>query len=498
MRVHMTSVLLIYPYFDSGRRSIFRFPPLGVAYVAAAVRNAGHRVSILDCTFMKRADALRAAQAVRAEVVGIYSMVSMRNDSVMFARTLRGQSGLLVAGGPLPSCEPASFIDDFDVVVVGEGERTIVEVLGAYESRCDLSSIPGIMYREEGSPDTSRLQSGRSRDGKSSIPEGVSESEREVPTHPDSSRDGVGTRSGKVLFNGKRNLEPDLDAIAFPARDLLPNSLYIDYSKRKYGQALTTVMTTRGCPFSCEFCSNAVFGVGHRERSAGNVVDEVEQALALGYDRIHFADDVFTLDTRRVLGICDDIKRRGLDFHWECLGRVDSVNSEVLAAMKAAGCDRIFFGIESGDDSVLKLMRKNITVAAARGAVEAAHAVGLKTGAFFILCYPGETDRTVLTSIKFAVSLPLDYLSFTVPYPLPGTALHERVKSKMKSAWRHGSGLVPEHSLIFDADFSEAKMKFAILKGRAEFAIKGALRGRGLPLAGAFEAATDALFRLMK
>ncbi|VVB92962.1 tRNA-2-methylthio-N(6)-dimethylallyladenosine synthase [uncultured archaeon] len=279
---------------------------------------------------------------------------------------------------------------------------------------------------------------------------------------------------------------------------MFPNDRYIDYWKRRTGHATTTVFTTRGCPFSCEFCSNAVFGISYRERSSENVVDEVEQALSFGYDRIHFADDVFTLNRERVLKICDEIRRRGLRFKWECLGRVDSIDEAIANAMKDAGCDRIYFGIESGNDSVLKLMKKKITMDKARRAVHAAHDAGLTTGAFFILCYPGETDDTVLETLRFAVSLPLDYLSFTVPYPLPGTALYERVKGRILKEWEAPDGLISDHVLIFDADFSENKMKFGILKGEAQFEMKKRFGVYSFPVMKPFEILTNIMFRLMK
>lgn len=458
----MTSVLLIYPYFHpSHDRSIFRFPPLGIGYIAASLRNAGHKVSVLDCTFMDRQEALNKAHHTGANVVGIYSMATMREDSLRFARYLRSKSELLVAGGPLPTCDPVSFLDDFDTVVIGEGERTIVDLLSAYECNRSPDSIPGIAYWK-------------------------ADHDRKNGSH------------GEIVFTSPRKLEPDLDSIALPARDLLPNSKYIDFSKKRYGHATTSVMTTRGCPFSCEFCSNKVFGISYRERSPANVIDEVEQALSFGYDRIHFADDVFTLKRERIAMICEEIKKRDLHFKWECLARADSINRDIAGVMRQAGCDRIFFGIESGNDSVLKLMNKRITVDKARQAVIAAHSAGLKSGAFFILCYPGETDDTVLNTIRFATSLPLDYLSFTMPYPLPGTALYERVQHKINREWEAKPGLMNDHSLIFNADFSEAKMKYAILKGEVQFRMRKSLGKSASFVVKPFEILSDAVFRLIK
>ena len=147
---------------------------------------------------------------------------------------------------------------------------------------------------------------------------------------------------------------------------MLPNAAYVGHGRRRYGYAVTTVMSSRGCPFACEFCSNVVFGSSYRERSPSSVVDEVEEALALGYDRIAFADDVFTMRRERVIAVCDEIERRGLRFAWECLARVDGIDRATAEAMRRAGCRTVFFGIESGSDPILRLMRKGITATQAR------------------------------------------------------------------------------------------------------------------------------------
>ncbi len=462
----MTSVLLIYPFFRPRRdRSRFRFPPLGVAYLAASLKEAGHTVQVLDCTFMRRDEALAEALTARAEIVGISCMVTLLDDCLWFADRLRGHCRLLVAGGPLPTCDPEAFRDHFDVVVRGEGEETIREIVAAFASGGDMKEIPGVVCRQR------RDDAGEQG---TSAPDAAG-----VPAPP-------------------RPLARDLDRIPFPARELLPNQRYIDHGRRRDSYAITTLMSTRGCPYECEFCSNVVFGDSYRERSPGNVVDEIEEALALGYDRISFADDVFTLNRRRVISICDEITRRRLRFSWECLGRVDSLDDETARAMRDAGCFRIFFGIESGNDEVLRLMKKQITTDQARSAVEAAHRAGLQVGAFFILFYPGDSDDTVLDTLRFAGSLPLDYLGLTMPYPLPGTPLLDRIGPRRTRAWRQHGGLLLDHTLTFDADVSATKMRFAMLKGRAQFEIKRRC-GRAAPaVLRAFERPTDRLLRRLR
>jgi anaerobic magnesium-protoporphyrin IX monomethyl ester cyclase len=457
----MTSVLLIYPFFLPRRdRSVFRFPPLGIGYIAAALEQEGHQVHLIDCTFRKRREALQEALAVGADVVGLYCMVTMVDDCLWFADHLRPTSRLLVAGGPLPTCDPLPFLEHFDVVVRGEGERTVCEVLRGWSRGADLAQVQGIVLRN----------------AQGAGPE----------TKP------------KTTFAADRPFEADLDALPRPARHLLPNADYMRHGKKKYAYSISSVMSIRGCPYRCEFCSNVVFGGSYRERSPEKVVDEVEEVLGLGYDRISFADDVFTLRKERVLKICAEIRRRNLDFRWECLGRVDALDEPTALEMKKAGCTRIYFGIESGSQPILDQMNKKTTPQEARRAVEVARRAGLQVGAFFILCYPGDTDDTVLATLQFAASLPLDYLGLTMPYPLPGTALYDRVRNRVIRAWRPEESLLTSHVLTFDADFSELKMWFAILKGQAEFQIRRRAGRMAPTILGFFRPVTDAVFRLMR
>jgi anaerobic magnesium-protoporphyrin IX monomethyl ester cyclase len=449
----MTSVLLIYPFFIPRRdRSVFRFPPLGISYIAAALQQAGYAVHVIDCTFMDRKDALQKAQDTKADVIGVYCMVTMLDECNWFAEQLRPHCRLLVTGGPLPTCDPKPFLEHFDVVVRGEAEQTMLELLRAYEDASDWNAVAGIVYKKE----------------------------------------------ADLTFTPERKFAKDLDRIFFPARELLPNESYIRFGRKKYGYSITTVMSTRGCPFRCEFCSNVVFGDSYRERSPENVVDEIEAILAIGYDRISFTDDVFTMKKERVVKVCHEIQRRGLNFKWECLGRVDALDVPTALAMKEAGCTRIYFGIESGNEEMLDLMNKRITTDQARRAVQDARQAGIEVGAFFILCYPGDTDDTVLETLHFTTTLPVDYLGLSMPYPLPGTELYQRTKGRITREWRPEDSRLGSHVLIFDADFSETKMWFAILKGQMQFRIKKYLGMLAPPILNIFEKATDAIFRLLK
>ena len=168
--------------------------------------------------------------------------------------------------------------------------------------------------------------------------------------------------------------------------------------------------------------------------------------------------------------------------------------------MKSAGCRRVFFGIESGDDGILKEMRKQINVGDVRRAVEVAVKVGLEAAGFFIVGYPGENDSTILKTLRFATELPLDYVSFSLPYPIPGTGLYNRVKDRMSEQdWQYSPWRLIDHALLYDSEFSEFKLKFAIAKGAIQHRIMKYGGKTGYELAGKpFEALTDLIFTKLR
>jgi anaerobic magnesium-protoporphyrin IX monomethyl ester cyclase len=451
-------VVLVYPFFHPANdNSIFRLPPLGLGYLASALQQIGADVELVDCTFQKPQQAIERVVGAHPDVVGFYCMFSMKKTTIELAQSIRLQLGgacLFVVGGPLPSWTPESFLGVFDVVAVGEGEQTMTELAQRIAEHKSFSDVKGIVY----------------------------------PT------------SKGTVHTAPRNFIEDLDSLAFPARDRFDNDAYKNYYRRNFHYTTTSMITSRGCPFNCDFCSRPIFGADMRTRSVDNIVDEVEQIAGLGYERVWFADDCFTLNNRHLTAVCDELEKRRLDVGWECLSRVDTMNSEVAAAMKRAGCIRVFFGIESGNDSVLEIMNKRITTLQAKQAVKTAKEAGLQVGAFFIVGYPGESSRTVLDTIRFASKLPLDYLSFTLPYPIPGTPLYERVKGDGVSIedWEEPKNYrLIRHRLLYESGFSEGKLKFAILKGQAQFYGRRILGGGYRLFGEPFEGLTDYAFRHM-
>lgn len=446
----MDDVVLINPYFFGKvpHQRLWLFPPLGLGYLASSFKKENISVSIIDGTFHDLNAVIKKIKKVKPKIVGISCNVVTKKNALKIAEELK-DSALLVAGGPQPSIEAPLFLNQFDVVIVGEGEKTFLELVRSYLLNRNINSIKGIAFK----------------------------------------------RGNKVIFTGKRELIEDLDEISFPSRELFENLKYQEYWQKLFGYKSTLVMTTRGCPFSCNFCSKPVFGDVYRARSPGNVIEEIREIINLGYNRLWFADDIFTLNKNRTMAICKKILEERINIEWDCLCRIDYSDLELLSWMKKAGCQRVFFGIESGSDRMLKLMGKEIKAEEARLAVKLAKKVGLETAGFFMLGYPGETTESLLKTIKFSTSLHLDYLSYSIAYPIPGTAFFEQIKgSLLKGEWDFEG----QNKLKFESAIPERKLKLAIFKGNVKFKLTKRFEKLSLIFVLPFEYITDIILRIMK
>ena len=444
-----TDVVLVYPYFNEERdKSIFRYPPLGIGYLAAVLQRAGIKVRVLDCTFSTSERTVAVIRALRPKILGIYSMVTINHHARWLAQQLRNEVELLVAGGPLPTLVPDTFLDLFDAVVVGEGEYTFLELVQAHLDGRPWDRILGIAY----APSTD-----------------------------------------SIVLNDRRGLEQDLNRLPLPAREMFPNQAYKEYWNRYHGYTATNLISSRGCPYNCDFCSSPIFGRSYRERSASSVCAEMVEIESLGYERAFFSDDCFTLNPKRVRQICESLIKENLDLKWMCLSRVDTLSRDMARIMAKAGCVQVFFGIESGSPRVLQIMNKRINLHNVRNAISASHSAGIKTGGFFILGYPGETNESLLETLRFSSRLSLDYLSYSFPYPIIGTGLYEKVADVINQPeWIKQKGHASRHQLLFEGGFSEGKLHFASAKGLIEHLLrkKGSM---GQSTADVFERITDAL-----
>lgn len=217
----------------------------------------------------------------------------------------------------------------------------------------------------------------------------------------------------------------NLDILPFQAVDLLPKKYYDIITK---SSPIAFMITSRGCPYRCTFCSSKIYTRKYRFRTAENVINEVSFLVKNGFKDITFFDDSFTVNRKRVLEICDKIKDKQIS--WRCLSRVDNVDKELLKSMKDSGCYQIQFGVESGSQRMLNLMKKGIKVNQIKKAFELCNKIGIETVGFFMLGYPGETIKTIEKTIKLAHAIKPDFVTFNLFTPLPGSEIFDKMPIK--------------------------------------------------------------------
>jgi radical SAM superfamily enzyme YgiQ (UPF0313 family) len=359
------------------------YPPLGLLYVAAGLQAwTDAAVEVLDAPALGLDQEAIAECLVQAqpEVVGIQAMTFTLIDAIQTVRTVkRVCPGVHVClGGPHVNLYPEETlsIEGVDSLVLGEGERTLSEMVNVLASGGDPADVQGVAVM----------------------------------------------RNGEVSTAEARPLESDLDSLPHPARNLIDSSLYWSVLARR--ATLTTAMTSRGCPMKCIFCDRPHLGKTFRCRSAQSVVDEMEDCVNRGIGELFFYDDTFTINRRRIFEIRDEIKHRGLKVHWDIRARADTLDAEVVQAMKEAGVVRIHIGVESGSSRILKLMKKGITVEQAHNTFELCRKAGITSLSYFMLGNPTETREDIDMTMQFIRQCRADYAHISITTPFPGTELY--------------------------------------------------------------------------
>ncbi|HVN71781.1 MAG TPA: radical SAM protein [Desulfomonilia bacterium] len=435
----MSEIALIYPYTYSHARNAMLFHPLGIAQLSAILRHEGMETSVLDLTFRSHEDALNELERTRPSIIGIYAMLTMVAGALDLASKLRKlhPDSLLVCGGPMPTLRPEQFTRSFDVIFRGESVFSFPRFCRDYLS---LKILSGVLQHHARYP-------------------------------------GIYARSpltGDVIQTPAQATDQyDLDRLPVPYRQDYDHKSYQLFWKERGCFTQASIMTTYGCPHDCDFCAKPIFGNNYRRRNIDSIVDEVKDIRSLGYEGLWIADDCFTLDLDHVRAFCRRLIRENLRMMWSCLSRTDPIAQDDVKLMKQAGCSKVFFGLESGSDEVLKLMNKHTTTAAAEKMINLFSRCGIETSGFFIVGYPGETSKSIESTFAWSLKLPLNEISFTIPFPLPGTRLYKKVYGiKADADWNYEN----ENRLIYRSEFDEGYLKRRIEETYEQFARKLKLR----------------------
>jgi radical SAM superfamily enzyme YgiQ (UPF0313 family) len=416
-------ILLANSYFlerDSNELKIMKpYPPLGMLYVTAVLKGAGHSVDVFDGTFNTYKDFGEHLYRFKPDLVGIYANVITRDIALQMVKEAREKKVPVVLGGPDPSGDAGAYLAAGALAVIrGEGEHTMLDLttrLEAENLETELKDLPGLILPGNGAPRATEA---------------------------------------------RKRIE-DLDTLPLPDRCALDMERYIDAWKKRHGYASLSLITSRGCPYHCTWCSKEVFGEVFRQRSPGSVIAEIRW-LREQYnpEQFWFADDILTLNRKWILDLTDKMDEEGLVTPFECLSRVDRIDGEVVDGLRKAGCFRIWYGAESGSEKVVKNMRKDFTVAKVRESVAITKKAGIEVGLFILLGYPGERLLDLLKTCRMIKKLSAHYCGSSVAFPIKGTPFYTEVKHMLAPdyAWSRRN----ENRLSFQGRYPSLFYWFAV------------------------------------
>jgi radical SAM superfamily enzyme YgiQ (UPF0313 family) len=364
--------------------------PITLACLAAVLEKSGHDVTVLDCPALELDHKKLGAKiaALEPSVVGITSLTPMIQSTLLAAHVAKEvcPGAAVVLGGPHATFMDQEILNEeaaVDIIVRGEGEQTLLELVDTIPkpNPKHLDNVAGITFR----------------------------------------------KNGQTIRTPNRPYIQNLDELPRPAYEHFPLRKY-----RVSGRSILPVITSRGCPFQCSFCvSTRMFGKAFRMRSIKSVMDEIEWLRDThGADAFTFYDDAFTLDMERALKICDEIKKRKIDLPWNCQSRVDNVSKEVLAKMRAANCEVVYFGVESGCQKILDAVGKKTSIQQNENAIKWAKDAGIFVIISLVIGYPGETTDTLEQTLDLIRRMEPDDAYLCVATPYPGTELYQLIKEK--------------------------------------------------------------------
>ena len=388
-------ILLTHGYFlqeDEKEQLIMRpYPPLGLLYISAYLEQNGIENEVYDATFSNLSAMKKYLLHLQPDVIGIYTNLMTKLNVLKIIQFIKTEPALqkikIVLGGPEVRSHKEKFLEyGADIIVFGEGEVTMLELVQAFGSSADidLQHINGIAF----------------------------------------------WNNGKMVVTAERILIRDINQLPFPNRKKINLQLYFNAWKKKHGMSMVNVNTMRGCPYSCKWCSRAVYGASYRRRSPGLVVDEM-QWLQENYrfDMIWFVDDVFTISHKWLHEFAAEVNRRNLAIPYEIITRSDRVTEEVLVLLKKSGCARVWIGAESGSQKVIDAMDRRVEVGQVRETIKLVKAQGMEAGTFIMLGYPGEDESDIKETLAHLKYSNPDKYTITVAYPIKGTPLYNEVEN---------------------------------------------------------------------
>ncbi len=413
----MPDILLTHGYFlwnDAHELATMRpYPPLGILYLSAYLKRAGVAVDVFDSTFSTIDRFERHVAQHRPPVVGIYTNMMTRQNVLRMMAIARRLGAKVVLGGPDPGNYAAEYLQrGADCVVIGEGEETLLAVLKAWRTADEtpLRDIAGVAYRD----------------------------------------------GDEVIKTPARAQISKLADLPWPDRDAIDMQAYIDAWRRHHGLGSVSLITARGCPFHCQWCSHAVYGHSHRRRPVSDVADEVEDIIErYRPDMLWYADDVFTIHKKWFFKYAAELERRGIRIPFETITREDRLDENIIARLADMGCRRIWVGAESGSQRILDRMQRSTDAERVIAMVRLLQKHGIEAGMFIMLGYDGEEQSDLEETVRVLSAAAPDIFLTTVSYPIKDTGYFEAVQDRVVAhkSWDDGSdrdlSVIGRHSDAF-------------------------------------------------
>lgn len=388
-------VVLTHAYYmsqDPKERMINKpYPPLGLLYLSAWLDQGGYKNEVFDSTF----ETFEKQQAFllehRPQVIAIYTNLMTKINVVALVQFIRSKStlkdSLIVIGGPDVTYNIENYLNiGSDVLVIGEGEQTLLELVKATEQglRPHFGHIEGLAYKDE---------------------------------------------EGNIIRTKKRGHLKAVDELPVPNRHKINLHQYLDLWKTHHGRSSISVSTQRGCPYTCKWCSTAVYGQSYRRRSAKKVVEElVELKQTYNMDQVWFVDDVFTVSHKWLRAFGEEVKAHNLAIEFECITRAERMNEEVIQILKESGCFRVWIGAESGSQKILNAMDRRVDAEQVQNMIIQAQREGLEAGTFIMLGYPGENEEDIRATLEHLKKSNPALFTITIAYPIKGTSLYNEIE----------------------------------------------------------------------
>ena len=391
------NIVLTHAYFlneDSKEQRVNKpYPPLGLLYLSAWLDQHQHPNEVYDSTFFSSAEQRRFLAKRQPDIIAIYVNLMTKLNVIDLVRYIRQDplfgECLIVLGGPDITYNVEEYLSfGADILVIGEGEQSLLEILhSTTQADKNRASIAGIAFRDS---------------------------------------------QGKVVRTPKRSHLKNIDELPMPNRKKINLSLYLDYWKKHHGVSSISISTQRGCPYTCRWCSTAVYGQSYRRRSPEKVVQEIVQLQNdYDFDQIWFVDDVFTVSHKWMHEFREQLQLHALKIAFECITRADRLNHEILNVLKEAGCMRVWIGAESGSQTVLDAMDRRVDVHQVSEMILVARKLGIEAGTFIMLGYIGETERDIQKTLTHLRESNPHHVTITVAYPIKGTALYHDVQDRL-------------------------------------------------------------------